>query len=491
MYRSLIFVYNSVTFNPYTFRSKGEEPEVAHPAYKVAERKMTSIKATTIIFLTVLFFGLVSSFADGLTLDEAKEIALKNNPSLKAAVKAKESAYWDAKKSIWGVLPSAQASGGYSAYDPAISTVIPDQEKKSSSSLSVSITQPVYNGRKGIIGIHTGRENEKITEYTLEQKMLETIAGVETRYFAVLENKSLMEIAYKDLEAARENTATARVRYSLGTLSKADFLNVQSQASSKEVAYIQSRSNYEISRRDIANFLHVSSDFTLEPVDFSLIDTFVEQVSALDDAATAKIATRTVSLGLTKNPSLKISSATVKINELALAGLKQEFFPSVNLSFTNSWDKSDLEQQYTYQGVITLYGSLPLFPIIDTLDEVRGSASSLEEARDTYESAKDEVVLSVQSAVYALVTAARSIDSSHQAAEYARETYEQMKTRFESGVVSSTDLLNTEILLTSAESQYTTARYNFLRAESSLMKQLGLRDKKTLHELFTEGAGGD
>jgi len=464
---------------------------VKHRAHSIVQKKIFSRKAVKIVFASALFFGMVCRLGFGLTLDEAREIALKNNPALKAAVKAKESAHWDAKKSIWSVLPYAQASSSYSIYDPAVSSIVPGQEKKSASSLSVSVTQPVYRGRKGIIGIRTGRENEKIAEYTLEQKTLETIAEVESKYFSVLENKSLMAIAFKDLEASRENSKTANIRYTLGTLSRADFLNVQSQTSSKEVSYIQEKSNYEVSRRDLANFLRITPDFILEEVEFSVIDSFIERVRALDDQSVEKISQRAVSIGMAGNPSLKISAASIEINQNALSTAKQSFFPSINLSFTNSLDKSDLDRTYTYQGVVTLSGSLALFPVIDTLDEVRGSASSLEEAHYAYESAKDGVVLAVESAVYALVTAARSIDSSRQAAEYARETYEQMKTRFESGVVSATDLLNTEVLLTSAESQYTTARYNFLRAESSLMKQLGLRDKKMLHELFIEGREGE
>jgi len=464
---------------------------VKHRPHSIVQKKIFTRAAVKIVFASALFFVMVCRLGFSLTLDEAREIALRNNPALKAAVKAKESAHWDAKKSIWGVMPYAQASGGYSIYDPAVSSIVPGEEKKSASSVRVSVTQPVYNGRKGIIGIRTSRENEKIADYTLEQKMLETIAETETKYFSVLEKKSLMAIAFKDLGASRENSKTASIRYTLGTLSKADFLNVQSQTSSKEVSYIQEKSNYEVSRRDLANFLGIAPDFKLEAVEFSVIDSFIERVRALDDQAMEKIAQRAVSIGMTGNPSLKISAASVKISQNTLSIARQAFFPSISLSFTNSWDKSDLDRTYTYQGIVTLSGSLPLFPVIDTVDEMRGNSSRFEEANYTYESAKDGVALSIQSAVYALATAARSIGSAQQAMKYAQETYEQMKVRFESGVVSATDLLNTEVLLTSAESQYTTSRYDFLRAESSLMKLMGLYDKKKLHKLFVLGQEGE
>jgi len=462
------------------------EKKVQYRVFTIVQRSIFSIKTVKILFAGTLFFGIVCRPVFGLTLDEAREIALRNNPALKAAIKAKESAHWDAKKSIWGVLPSAQASGSYSLYDPAVSSVVPGEEKKSASSVSVSVIQPVYNGRQGIIGIRTSRENEKIADYTLEQKMLETIADTETKYFSVLENKSLMTIASKDLEASFENSKTAGIRYRFGTLSRADFLNIQSQASSKEVTYIQAKSNYDVSRRDFANFLRIAPDFKLEEVDFSAIDSVIEVVRGLDDQAMEKIVQSAVSIGMTSNPSLKISAASVKISKNTLSIARQAFFPSINLSFTNSWDKSDLDRTCTYQGVITLSGSIPLFPVIDTVDEMRGASSNLQEVQFDYESSEDGVALSIQSAVYALVTAARSIGSSRQAMEYAESTYEQMKVRFESGIISSTDLLDAEVLLSSAERQYTTSRYNFLRAESSLMKLMGLYDKKRLHELFVQ-----
>jgi len=442
-------------------------------AYSIVQSKILNRRAVKSIFSIAFFFGMLCRLGFGLTLDEAREIALRNNPALKAAIKARDAAHWEAKKSIWSVLPSAQASGSYSIYDPAVSSIVPGQEKRSASSVSVSVTQPIYNGRKGIIGIRTSRKNEKIADYTLEQKILETIAEVETKYFSVLENKSLMMISFKDLEASRENSKTANVRYTLGTLSKADFLNVQSQASSKEVSYIQAKSNYDVSRRDLANFLRIAPDFKLEEVDFSALNPIIECARGLDDQEMGKIVQHAVSIGIAGNPSLKISAASVKISKNTLSTARQSFFPSINLSFTNSWD--------------TLSGSFTFFPVIDTFNELRATSSSLDEARYTYESAEDGLVLAIERDFYALVTAARSIGSSWQAMEYAESTYEQMKVRFESGVISSSDLLNAEVLLFSAQSQYTTSRYNFLRAESSLMKLMGLYDKKKLHELFLQG----
>jgi len=456
-------------------------------AYSIVQSKILNRRAVKSIFSIAFFFGMLCRLGFGLTLDEAREIALRNNPALKAAIKARDVAHWEAKKSIWSVLPSAQASGSYSIYDPAVSSIVPGQEKRSASSVSVSVTQPIYNGRKGIIGIRTSRKNEKIADYTLEQKILETIAEVETKYFSVLENKSLMMISFKDLEASRENSKTANVRYTLGTLSKADFLNVQSQASSKEVSYIQAKSNYDVSRRDLANFLRIAPDFKLEEVDFSALNPIIECARGLDDQEMGKIVQHAVLIGIAGNPSLKISAASVKISKNTLSTARQSFFPSINLSFTNSWDKSDLDRNYTYQGIVTLSGSFTFFPVIDTFNELRATSSSLDEARYTYESAEDGLVLAIERDFYALVTAARSIGSSWQAMEYAESTYEQMKVRFESGVISSSDLLNAEVLLFSAQSQYTTSRYNFLRAESSLMKLMGLYDKKKLHELFLQG----
>ncbi len=70
------------------------------------------------------------------------------------------------------------------------------------------------------------------------------------------------------------------------------------------------------------------------------------------------------------------------------------------------------------------------------------------------------------------------------ALDFAEETYEQMSVRYQSNIISSQDLLDVEILLTSSRNQYINSYYDFLRAKSSLLNQMGEKNENKLFKLF-------
>ncbi len=70
------------------------------------------------------------------------------------------------------------------------------------------------------------------------------------------------------------------------------------------------------------------------------------------------------------------------------------------------------------------------------------------------------------------------------ALDFAEETYEQMFVRYENNIISSQDLLDVEILLTSSRNQYINSYYDFLRAKSSLLNQMGEKNENKLFKLF-------
>ena len=76
------------------------------------------------------------------------------------------------------------------------------------------------------------------------------------------------------------------------------------------------------------------------------------------------------------------------------------------------------------------------------------------------------------------------IDSAKLAYEYASESYKQMEERFDNGLIAANDLLAARVMLSSAQTSYATAKYDFLRAQSSILQQLGSENKNILNKLI-------
>lgn len=206
-------------------------------------------------------------FANELPLEAAKELALQNNPDLLAQRQELEAAKMDNLNALSGLLPSANLNGSYTKYKPEQSFGA-GSSAESSRSYGVQITQPIFTGGKIWLNSRMKNDALKISQHSFRQKKLETLAEVESKYFSVLENKSLYQIAKKDLQSAKTNLEVAETKYNSGIISRADFLQLQSDKTSKEVTLIQTQNLYQTSKLQLANFLQLANAPELEEIKF-------------------------------------------------------------------------------------------------------------------------------------------------------------------------------------------------------------------------------
>ncbi|MCK4665436.1 TolC family protein [Candidatus Dependentiae bacterium] len=435
-----------------------------------------------ILLLLIVFTFLISSFS--LSLEEAKELALKNNPELLSKIEAKRSSNWSLFNSRLDLFPGVSLSGSYMEYDPTIPAMSPPFEQVSAESFSLVVSQPVFNGGKIWLGSGIQRDLSEIASHNLTSQELKTISEVESKYFSVLEMSEFLKIAELDLKLAQLNLGTAEVRYKLGTISRAEYLNMKSQVASKEVTLIQTQNRYELSILDLSKFLQIPKDFTVEPLPLEQYEDWIESVRKQDQGSFQEILNQVLEIAQLNNPTLKISdlSTSMKLKSLKMA--KGNFLPSVNLSYSKSWDKADYEEDYSDQSISMVTVSIPIFSYANHYAEYQKAKHDLEESKYSTQSTQDNITLLIEQSFYNLISSARMVYSAKIALDFAEETYEQMSVRYQNNIISSQDLLDVEILLTSSRNQYINSYYDFLRAKSSLLNQMGEKNENILFKLF-------
>ena len=436
------------------------------------------------ILLPIIVISLsMNLIAQSLTLDEAKKLALKNNPDLLAqeqATKASKNSLW---QSYLSLIPSATVNGNYVKFNELRMVGTPELAEETQS-YGYTISQPIFNGGKIWLGARMANDGYKIAKENLTNKLLSTIADVESKYFNVLENQNLLEISRKDLLSSQTNVDVAQVRYDAGTLSKAELLQFQSELAGKEVNLIQMENLYQISLLELANFLQIEeikelSEIPIEAHQLTLDDLCSKSISELDGMIEA-----VVNIGKENNPSLKKSKISVNTNKKSLLMAGGNFLPSVNLQYSNSWSKYDIQDDYEESGQLGINLSVPIFPLVDNGLEVAKANHNLKQAKYTLGTVSSGIKLSLQSSLINLVAAAKTVKSAKLAMSYSQETYDQMKERFALGANTANDLLFVEVMFTSAQNQYTSSFYNYLRAKSNLMLIMGEEDPQILEKII-------
>jgi outer membrane protein TolC len=440
-----------------------------------------------IIILVILLINSML-FAENLTLEKAKEIALKNNNELISEELSRKAAHSEAVKSTFNLIPSASLTGSYTKFDEAKNVSIsPNSTADNSKSYRISVTQPIFNGGKNWLNYKIKKDQASIADANYYSKYLEVMTQTEAKYLDVLMNYDLMESAEKMLLASNQHLNIAKMKYELGNLSKTDYLKIQSETASKEVGLIQKRNLYEISRIELANFLQISNDFFLEKVLIDEYETRISSIQKLDLDKINELVDNIISIGIEKNPSLRASSLNKSIYKKNIHLTYGEFLPAINFSYSKSWGKYDYEDDFNENsGNISLNASLPIFPVADNILGLSQAKIDMKKSKYSYNSTEDNIRLALRSNILNLVSKAKSIYSAKIALDYAEETFKNTEAYFKNNTVTTTDLLDAENLLSSSKNQYITNYYEFLQSKSSLLQQMGVDDENVLWILISQ-----
>jgi len=427
----------------------------------------------------------VSATAQTLLLKEAKELALKNNPDLLAAEelnKASKTSLW---KTYLSIVPTASINANATYYDETMLIQNSTDEYDASSSYQLVVNQPIFNGGKVWLGAGMAQDAQKISNESLKSSKLSTISSLETKYFAVLKSKTLLEIASKNLQNSTTNTEIAKVKFEAGSLSKTGYLQLQAEQANKEVSLIQTETMYQTSLLDLTNFLQLEVIHDLEEIDRDVYQTELEKLKKMDLHKIEQLVEEIRDVGIQHNPTLKISKYSVKTSNKSLLIAGGNFLPTFNLQYSKRWSKFDFEDEYTDAvGQLGLNISLPIFPLVDNGLEVASARHNLKNAKFNLESAENSIELAIKSSVLNMVSAAKTVNSAQLSLDYSSETYEQMKERFANGQITANELLSTEIMYTSAQNQAASSFYDYLSAKSSLLQLMGTEDVEQLNKII-------
>ncbi|MCD4651983.1 MAG: TolC family protein [Candidatus Cloacimonetes bacterium] len=434
------------------------------------------------VFLFLLLFVAVLTSAETLNLQQVREIALRNNPTYKAAQSKTSASKWSYRQSMMGLIPNAKLEGRYRSTEPG-TTLMTGDVMDYQTTYGFSASQPIFVGGSIWLGSRISRDSWKIAEASLQNTTLSVVAEAETKYFNVLKYRDLLAIAEKNLEYARGNEFIAKTRFESGTISQADYLQMQSDRANKEVALLQMQNLVRVSRADLANHLQIEGELTITPLSSEELLSEITGVKALSQPAVEQAVTRILTLGVEQNPSLKISSLGVSIGKKTRLIAQGQFLPSIALSYSKEWSAWE-DEAHEDTATLMLNASMSTFPMFGKFARVQSAKYSLRQALMNHRTAEDGVRLGITNAVYTMVTAASSVETSKIALDFSRETFRQMEIRFRNNLVSATDMLNVQIMLSAAENQYSTALYDYLEAKSGLMLLTGADQTKLLKILM-------
>lgn len=433
----------------------------------------------------LLIFALIISLSlSALTLEEAKQIAMKNNLELQTELNALNTSKWDLYSSRFDLLPSASVKSSYTKFDPEIraNNNLLENEK----SYSFNVNYPIFIGGKNYLSSQIKSDVYKISEYSYQSKKLDVINNVEIKYFKVLEAQKLHAITEMDYQFALNHEEIAQVRFTNGSMSNADYLNFKSQSANKKVRLLQAKNAYEISLQDLKSYLNIKELGELTQIDEAQIKELSRIINDKDLDEIERIQDQLKEISEKQNLSLKINKVSIESTKKGHLMNMGNFLPSLNLNYSREWSKANYDNDYSKQSTLVLSASLPLFPLADDYSSTKKSSYSVKKAEMQYESLQNNIDLAVTSLFLNLFSSLQSYEASKLSLQYSEESWSQKEMRFKNNLLSATEMIDADILISNARIQYTTSVYNVLKAKSSLMQILNIEDEAKLMSIIKQ-----
>jgi outer membrane protein len=434
-----------------------------------------------------------------LTLDQALQVALDENVSVKVADKEIEKAGYAKKGTYASLLPTVDATGSFQRtikkqvmyMDFDMSSMFPTDSTGTSSSGSSSSDDSNSSGG----GIEIGRWNTwnasltasmpivnfqlwesikvagKDVELAVEKarsSRLDMVTQVKQAFFSVLLAKEAFYV-YKDVyENAMENFEQTEMRYNAEKASELDYTRAKATVANAIPNVYNSESNVILSLWQLKAVMGVDLD---EPIDVA---------GSLQDYA------QSMNYDLNLEDSINLDNNTT-MRQLALQAeelahniriQKYAYMPSLSVAYSYSYYAMENNFRfkdyhwtpYSYVGVSL---SIPIFSGGKRLNDVRQAKVQATELNLQMQDTERQLKIAIRQYLTTMQTNLKSYAAAMDAVETAQKAYDISQESYKVGRSTITDLNDAQLTLTQAKLSVSQTVYNFEVAKANLEQVIG------------------
>jgi outer membrane protein len=423
-----------------------------------------------------------------LTLDEAVQIAIKENPNILRQVqelKRNKGLVYQAQARLF---PQVTGSVNYSQDDPGLvskttggrtnidllgvqagqpvliplNSLLSSQRQATESwTVQIQVTQLLYDGGATIASRRAARINEDAAYYTLRDTIDSTVQTVRTQFYQILLDKALIQVQEESVNQLQSQLEDQKSRFEAGTVPQFNVLQAQSQLQNQIPQLITAQNNYRIAMVQLAKTLGIPAGrqySTDEPLPIAGRLTYTPIKYDLSSALITARANRPFLKAQRSNVLSSVEQITV-----AASGWKPTISANIGLRQTNNPRSSQLDN--TLEGwFFGFTGSWNIFDGGSTYGNLKATRATLEENKVTLDDSTRQVELDVSTAVDNLRQAQETIAATEIAVQVSQEALRLSNERLAAGTGTQLDVLTSQTNLTIARANLVQAQFNYIAA---------------------------
>ena len=438
-------------------------------------------KFLVMILLGGMSMGIASAQMH-LSLNQAIEIALSDNPTIKVADLEIERYDYVYKQTVSSLYPQVSVSGQYSL-------AIRNQQMaeglsfggkntfNATASLSLPLFAPsVYRQMKltktqMAMAVESARANR-----------IDMVAAVRSSFYNVLLAEQSMKVLQEAYETTQRVVDNTKELFENGLAAEYDYITAQVQLSNLKPQLLQAEKGIELTKLQLKMYLSIPEEVEINII--GELDNFRDNVLMHTDYD-VDLSKNTTIVNLELQSELldhqeKLIQTTRMPTIAAFGQISYIGQERVNLGGLlggmAGGATSENQSKFWWQYPINIGAqiSIPLFAGFNKTNQIkaiRNQRAQLDVQRDY---AERGVKLQVQQSINTLLTARETMLSNELTVEQAQKAYEISYTRYSAGAGTILELNNSLLTLTQAQLNYSQAIYDYLSAHAAYEKALGV-----------------
>lgn len=405
--------------------------------------------------------------SDALTLDEAIQLALRNNRAVQISERSVEKSRNAVREARGNALPQIQGNATYTRFDQVATARFGPQPIRlgniENRTARITLTQVIDISGVVRTAVRAASVFVSISELEYERTRNDTILQVVQAYQGVARADEFVRVAEEALKNAQERLRIIRAQVDAGVAAQFDLLRAETAVAQAEQALLNARNQRELAAAALNNLLGRD------------LNTPVQVVKPTELPTLQEVALETLTQqAYTNRPEIVAAERGVELARVNIRNAQRGALPSLLLTGQADFNLNTSPfnpRRETYTGVVVL--SVPIWDSGITRAREAQARDDLEIAQLRLQQAREGVALEVRQAYLNLQDAQKRLTVVQKGLEQATEALRLARVRFEAGVSPQLEISDAELAFTQAQTNFVNAQFDYLDAYAALQRAIG------------------
>lgn len=399
-----------------------------------------------------------------IDLKGAVTTAIQNNRDITIAELKRREAEADVSAAAAKKNPSVSYSWQRNQYPTqVVTTVVGTQSSNHGYSQGINVSWPIWTFGKVEGVIDAARYQKNIADLNVYKTEADTKLAAVQAYYQYLEAVKLAEVQAQSVTDYASHLNNVQQQFDAGIVAKLDVLSSNVSLANAKQKSIAADNTRDVAEANLNNIMRIPMNTTLNPLDKNFpepeFDLTMEQA---------------ILMAQKYRWELVEADYGVRAAEASLRSAKAGYLPTVSVGGGYNWKEASVtavdKDDWAVQGGL----SWSLWDGGATQASVKKADAAVKTAQETLLQAREKIELEVRQDYLNVLSYKEQIRAAEASVAQAEEAYKIATVRYSSGVGINLDVLDAELALNTARTNYITALYNYNIGLATLEHAMGV-----------------